>query len=178
MMSKTILYIATSFDGYVAGPNDEVDWMDRYANVDYGFSDFLSSVGAIIMGRRSYDVGVEQNWFSQFDYGSPIVVVSNDPARTLSEDGDFTFVTEGIEAAHAQATNKASGKNIWIFGGADIAQQYMQAGIVDEIYIGLVPTILGDGKRLFEKVGKRIALKLLDAKGFDEDLMLLHYAVQ
>ena len=57
-MSKTILYIATSFDGYVAGPNDEVDWMDRYANVEYGFEDFLNGVGAIIMGRRSYDIGV------------------------------------------------------------------------------------------------------------------------
>jgi len=57
--------------------------MDRYANVDYGFSEYLSNVGAIIMGRRSYDVGVEQNWFSQFDYGSPIVVVSNDTPQTV-----------------------------------------------------------------------------------------------
>jgi dihydrofolate reductase len=178
MTSNTILYIAASFDGYVAGPNDEVDWMDHYENVEYGFNEFLSRVGAIIMGRRSYDVGVEQNWFSRFDYGSPIIVVSNDTPKSLSKDGDFTFVKEGIEAAHAQAKAKASGKNIWIFGGASTAQQYMQAGLVDEIYIGLVPTILGDGKRLFEKVGKRIGLKLLDAKRFDQDLMVLHYAVQ
>jgi len=67
MDGKTILYIATSFDGYVAGPSDEVDWMDRYKNVEYGFNDFLSGVGAIIMGRRSYDIGVEQSWFSEFD---------------------------------------------------------------------------------------------------------------
>ena len=178
MTSKTILYIAASFDGYVAGPHDEVDWMDRYEDVEYGFADFLSRVGAIIMGRRSYDVGVEQNWFGQFDYGSPIVVVSNDTPQSPSKDGDFTFVTEGIEAAHAEATAKAGGKSTWIFGGASIAQQYTQAGLVDEIYIGLVPTILGDGKRLFEKVGKRIELKLLDAKRFDQDLMLLHYAVR
>jgi dihydrofolate reductase len=178
MTTHSILYIAASFDGYVAGPNDEVDWMDRYDNVEYGFNDFLSRVGAIIMGRRSYDVGVERNWFSQFDYGSPIVVVSNEVPKSPSKDGDFTFVTDGIKAAHAQARAKASAKDIWIFGGASIAQQYTQAGLVDEIYVGLVPLILGDGKRLFEKVGKRVALKLLDAKRFDQDLMLLHYAVQ
>jgi len=178
MNGKTILYIATSFDGYIAGPNDEVDWMDRYKNVEYGFNDFLSGVGAMIMGRRSYDIGVEQSWFSQFDYGSPTFVVSNNTPRSISKDGDFTFVTNGIKAAHEQAKAKSNGKHIWIFGGANIAQQYAQAGLLDEVYLGLIPDILGDGKRLLEKVGKRIALKLIDAKRFDQDLMLLHYAVQ
>jgi dihydrofolate reductase len=178
MMGKTVLYIATSFDGYVAGPNDEVDWMDRYENVEYGFNDFLKSVGAIIMGRRSYDVGVKQSWFSKFNYSAPIIVVSRTTPDSISKDGDFTFVTEGTDAAHSRAKAKANGKNIWIFGGAKIAQQYTQSGLVSEMYIGVVPTILGDGKRLFEKVGKRIPLKLLDGKRFDQDLMLLHYAVQ
>jgi dihydrofolate reductase len=177
-MSKTVLYIATSFDGYIAGPNDEVDWMNRYANVEYGFNDFLAGVGAIIMGRRSYDVGIEQNWFSQYNYGSPILVLTRSAPESPSKDGDFTFVTDGIEAAHKQATAKAGDKNIWIFGGASIAQQYAQMGLIDEIVMGLVPTILGDGKRLFEHVGKRIELRLIDAKKYEQDLMMLHYAVQ
>ena len=87
------------------------------------------------------------------------------------------MVTEGIKAAHKLAAAKAGNKNIWIFGGANIAQQYAQAGLLDEIFIGLVPSILGDGKRLFEKVGKRVELQLLDAKKFDEDLVLLSYGV-
>ena len=177
-MSKTILYIATSFDGYVAGPGDEVDWMDRYANVEYGYKDFLNGVGAIIMGRRSYDIGVQQGWFSQDDYGSPIFVVTSDTPESPSKDVDFTFVTEGIKAAHKLAAAKAGNKNIWIFGGANIAQQYAQAGLLDEICIGLVPSILGDGKRLFEKVGKRVELQLLNVKKFDEDLVFLSYGVR
>ena len=75
-MGKTLLYIATSLDRYVAGPNDEVEWLNRYNNVDFGLKEFLSRVGAIIMGRRSYDIGVEQKWFSRFNYGAPIFVVS------------------------------------------------------------------------------------------------------
>jgi dihydrofolate reductase len=178
MGGQTILYIATSVDGFVAGSRDEVDWMDRYESVEYGFNDFLRSVGAIIMGRRSYDVGVDQNWFSEFDYGSPIIVVSTNTPDSISGDADFTFVTDGIEAAHEQARLKASGKNIWIFGGASIAQQYARAGLLDEIYVGIVPLILGDGKRLFEEVGKRIPLRLLDANRFDQGLVLHHYAVE
>jgi dihydrofolate reductase len=174
---KTILYIATSFDSFIAGPKDEVDWMDRYANVEYGFKDFLKSVGAIIMGRRSYDIGVKQGWFSQFHYGSPIIVVSRDTPDSPSKDGDFTFTSKGMNAAHKLAVAKAGDKNIWIFGGANIAQQCAQAGLLDEIYVGVVPIILGDGKRLFEKVGKRIELQLLDAKTYAEDLVFLHYRV-
>ena len=176
-MGKTILYIATSFDGYVAGPHDEVDWMDRYGNVEYGFKEFLAGVGAIVMGRRSYDVGVEQQWFSQYNYQSPIVVVSRSVPASPSKDGDFTFVAEGLKAAHEQALAKARDKNVWVFGGASIAQQYAEAGLLDEVYLGLVPTILGNGKRLFERVDKRIDLRLLDAKQYDQDLMMLHYAV-
>jgi dihydrofolate reductase len=177
-MSKTILYIATSFDGYVAGPHDEVDWMDRYGNVEYGFNDFLAGVGAIVMGRRSYDVGVEQRWFSQYNYGAPIVVLSRSVPASPSKDGDFTFVAAGLQAAHEQARAKAGGKNVWVFGGASIVQQYAEAGLLEEIYLGIVPTILGDGKRLFERVDKRIDLRLLDAKQYDQDLVMLHYAVQ
>jgi dihydrofolate reductase len=99
-MTRTVLYIGTSFDGYVAGPHDETDWMDPYADVEYGFNDFLDGVGAIIMGHRSYEVGVEKGWFRQFDYRSPIIVVSRRTPATISRDANFTFVDEGIEVAH------------------------------------------------------------------------------
>jgi dihydrofolate reductase len=176
-MGKTVLYMGISFDGYVAGPHDETDWMDPYADVEYGFSDFLDTVGAIIMGHRSYDVGVEKGWFSQFDYRSPIVVVAREIPATVSSDADFSFVTEGIEAAHSRAKEVAGDKNVYIFGGADLAVQYLQAGLIDEMTIGLVPIILGHGRRLFEKVDRRIALKLLDVRKADKDLVMLGYSV-
>jgi dihydrofolate reductase len=177
-MGKTILYIGISFDGYVAGPNDETAWMDPYGEVDYGFKDFLDTVGAIIMGHRSYEVGVERGWFSQFNYGSPIIVVSsNVPTEASKDAGGFTFVTEGIEAAHARAKEIAGDKNIYIYGGANLAEQYLQAGLIDEITVGIMPIILGDGVRLFEKAGKRVDLELLDSQTFDKNLVFLRYSV-
>jgi dihydrofolate reductase len=176
-MGKTVLYLGISFDGCVAGPHDETDWMDPYADVEYGFNDFLDTVGSIIMGRRSYDVGVEKGWFSQFDYGSPMIVVSREMPATVSGDADFTFVTEGIEAAHGRAKEMAGDRDIYIFGGANLAARYLQAGLIDEITVGLVPIILGDGIRLFEGVDRRIELKLLDVRKADKDLVMLSYSV-
>jgi dihydrofolate reductase len=176
-MAKTILYIGISLDGYIAGPNDETEWMDPYGEVEYGFNDFLNTVGAIIMGRRSYEIGVEKGWFSQYNYGSPIIVVSKNVPAEISADGEFTFVFEGIEAALARAREVAGSKNVYIYGGANLAVQYLQAGLIDEITLGVMPILLGDGIRLFERVGKPVELELLDSQTFDKSLVLLRYSV-
>jgi dihydrofolate reductase len=175
---KTILYIATSLDGYVAGPNDEIEWLNRYSNVDFGLKEFLSRVGAIIMGRRSYDMGVELKWFSQFNYEVPIFVVSHDQPVLINKDAEFIFVTNGIETAHSQAKSKAGDKNVWIFGGANIAQQYLKLGLIDEISIGITPTLLGSGKRLFDNIGKYIELALIKTKRYEGDLVELNYRIK
>lgn len=176
-MGKTVLYLGISFDGCVAGPHDETDWMDPYADVEYGFDDFLETIGAIIMGRRSYDVGIEKGWFRDFDYRSPIVVVSREVPATVSSDADFTFVTEGIEAAHGRAKEIAGDKDVYVFGGANLAAQYLQAGRIDEMTVGVVPIVLGDGIRLFEGVDRRLELRLLDVQRADKGLVMLMYSV-
>jgi dihydrofolate reductase len=165
---KTILYIAISLDGYVAEPNDEIEWLNRYNNIDFGLKEFLNRVGAIIMGRCSYDIGVEQKWFNQYNYGVPIFV---------NKDAEFIFVTKGIETAHTQAKSKAGDKNVWIFGGANIAQQYLQLGLIDEISVGITPTLLGNGKRLFDNIGKHIDLTLINTKQYEKDLVELNYKI-
>jgi dihydrofolate reductase len=174
---KTILYIATSLDGYVAGPNDEIEWLNRYSNVDFGLQEFLKRVGAIIMGRRSYDIGIERKWFSQYNYGVPIFVVSHDQPVSINKDAEFIFVTEGIETSHRQAKSKAGDKNVWIFGGANISQQLLQLGLIDEISIGIVPTLLGNGKRLFDSIENHIELILIKTKQYEEDLVELNYNI-
>jgi dihydrofolate reductase len=174
---KTILYIAASLDGYVAGPNDEIEWLNRYSNVDFGLKEFLSKVGAIIMGRRSYDMGVELKWFSQYNYGIPIFVVSHEQPVSINKDSEFIFVTKGIESAYIQAKSKAEDKNVWIFGGAIIAQQYLKLGLIDEISIGITPILLGNGKRLFDNISKHIELTLIKTKQYEEDLVELNYKI-
>jgi dihydrofolate reductase len=174
---KTILYIATSLDGYVSGSNDEIEWLNRYSNVDFELKEFLSRIEAIIMGRRSYDIGVEHKWFCQYNYGVPIFVISHDQPLSINKNAEFIFVTNGIETAHRQVKSKAGDKNLWIFGGANIAQQYLQLGLIDEISIGITPTILGSGKRLFDNIGKHIELTLIKTKQYEEDLVELNYKI-
>lgn len=70
-------------------------------------------------------------------------------------------MTKGIETPHRQAKSKDGDKNIWIFGGAYIAQQYLHLGLIDEISIGITPTLLGKGKRLFDNINRYIELTLI-----------------
>ena len=86
-------------------------------------------------------------------------------------------MTNGVETAHRQAKSKAGDKNVWIFGGANIAQQYLKLGLIDEISIGITPILLGSGKRLFDNIGKHIELTLIKTKQYEEDLMELNYRI-
>jgi dihydrofolate reductase len=93
------------------------------------------------------------------------------------QDLEFIFVTNSIETAHRQAKSKAGDKNIWIFGGANIAQQYLKLDLIEEISIGITPILLGYGKRLFDNIGKHIELTLIKTKQYEEDLLELNYKI-
>ena len=103
----------------------------------------------------------------------PIFVVSHDQSVSINKDAEFIFMTEGIEAAHRQAKSKAGDKNVWIFDRANIAQQYLKSGLIDEISIGITPTLLGSGKRLFDNIGKYTELTSIKTKQY-EDLVELN----
>jgi dihydrofolate reductase len=172
-MSKTILYIATSLDGFVAGKNDDLSWLSRYDDVDYGFEDFFSHIGAIIQGRRAYDIEI-QNGLENM-HPVPTFVLSHDVPERKPQRSDVVFTDEDIAEVLKKA-KKLTDKNIWIEGGASVAQQFLKRGLIDEIVLGVVPTILGDGIPLFDNIGKQIDLSLVDVKRFEKGLVLLVYA--
>lgn len=181
-MTKVVLNIATSLDGYIAGLHDEVDWLDHYSGSgdDYGFKEFIAGVGAVIMGRRSYDLGVKQGWFKKDAYGpSPIFVISKDiPADNVPQDTDFRFITTGIEDAYREAKEAAASKNVYLFGGASIFQQFLSAGFVDEMHLSIAPVILGKGIRLFDNlVDKRIDLERIELLEQPEGLTGIRYRI-
>ncbi len=171
-MSKSILYIATSLDGFVAGPDDGISWLFRYNDVDYEFDEFFSGIGAVIQGRRTYDIEVRNGW--RMPTPVPTFVMSHraperKPART-----DVVFTSEDIEEVLKKAKGM-TGKDIWIEGGADVAQQFLRRGLVDEIILSIVPLILGDGIRLFGKTDSPIELQLRGTRTFDKGLVQLFY---
>lgn len=124
----------------------------------------LRNIGASIMGRNMFgghpgpwDAQKPWNgwWEDDPPFHHPVFVLTHYPRTPLELEGGttFTFVTEGIEVALAQARRAAGGKDVALAGGAKAAQQYLVAGLVDEMEINLVPTLLGNGERLFDGVG-------------------------
>ena len=179
-MSKTILEIAITVDGFVAGLNDEQDWLDGFGDLsEFGFDEFIADTGAIIMGKRSSDLGVERGWFKGDSYGnSPILVICNEIPQEPSQDADFRFVTSGIDELYNRAIEAAGEKNVYVFGGPNLVQQLLDKGHLDEMRLNYVPVLLGEGIPLFSTGTKtRHQLELIQAKQFSGGLSRLHYRV-
>ena len=171
-MGKVTVDITMSLDGFISGPNDSVDllhewlyglesWrerhglaggeMNRAAEVlDEAFKD----VGAMVMGRRMFDLG-EGPWGDTPPFHMPVFVVTHHAREKLVKEGEttFIFVTGGIESALKQAKAAAGDKDVSVAGGANIIQQYLKAGLLDEMQIHVAPLLLGAGIRLFDHLG-------------------------
>ncbi len=124
------------------------------------FEESLDNVGATIMGRKMFGGGPgpwgedpwEGWWGDDPPFHTPVFVLTHHEREPLAKDGGtkFTFVTDGIESALAQAREAAGGKDVSLGGGADVARQYLAAGLIDELLLNVVPVLLGGGTRLFD----------------------------
>ena len=108
----------------------------------------------------------------------PVFVVTHDAREPVAKDGGttFTFVTDGIESALEQAREAADGKDVALGGGANVAQQYLKAGLIDEVQIHLVPVLLGEGIPLFPSGFPQREFSLLENKTFSKGMIALNYA--
>jgi dihydrofolate reductase len=170
---KVFLDITMSLDGFVAGPDDDVDqlheWIygltswreahglaggdtDQDSNV---LAESIESTGAVVMGRRWFDLG-EPHWGDNPPFHVPVFVVTHRPRETVTKEGGttYTFVTDGIESALEQARSAAGDKDISV-GSANVVQQLLKKGLLDELRIHVVPLLLGEGVRLFNELGDR-----------------------
>jgi dihydrofolate reductase len=132
----------------------------------------LDATGAIVIGRRMFSGGSgpwEDDpmaagwWGDEPPFGVPLFVLTNHARETVTKaDGTtYTFVTDGIESALEQARAAAGGRNVALGGGANVVQQYLAAGLLDELQIHLVPILLGDGVRLFEGAPPELRLEIV-----------------
>lgn len=171
-MSKIIFDISMSLDGFIAGSNVSPelpmgeggerlhDWLfAKKTDIDTKvLTELIETSGAVIVGGRTYSLGIDHGWGGLSPFQVPAFVLTRHVPEKLIE--GFTFVTTGTESAITQAKAVAGDKNIWIMGGATIAQQYIKAGIPDEIHIHLIPVLLGSGTRLFDHpISKQVALE-------------------
>ena len=150
----------------IIGATMSLDWFmnDRNGDVSRLYQDFealrrtemlqeeIRATGAVVMGRRAYDMA--EGDLTDYEYQVPIFVLTHHiPEMTAKGQNDqltVTFITNGIESAIQKAKAAASEKHVMVVGGANTAQQCLRAGLVDEIHIGIVPVLLGEGLRFFE----------------------------
>jgi dihydrofolate reductase len=191
-MSKSVLTMSMSLDGFITGPDDGPDnglgtggerlhaWLGDWTGTPRGFDppgasgqvfDESMATGAVVVGRKTFDYA---NHWGGDHHGVPIFV----PTRGTPPEPQSTFVhyiTDGVESAMRHAKNAAGDENVMVHG-ADLAQSLLRSRALDELEIHLVPLLLGDGRPLFGPLGESIELELtrvLDAPGVTH----LHYRV-
>lgn len=167
-MTKVIFDMSMSLDGYVRAADPTPDEPlgkggERLHEWAFGRDERESAVlkeataglGALIGGRTTYDDSI-RFWGPDGPTGPmrlPLFVVTHQPPADVPEGGVYTFVTDGIHSALEQARAAAVHRDVAIMGGADLGQQYLAAGLVDEIGIHLVPVLFGDGLPMFRRAG-------------------------
>jgi dihydrofolate reductase len=174
MMSRVLLEMSMSLDGYVTGPevSDEEplgrggealhEWMFAGRSPDEARewqTKQFSGIGAVIMGRRMVDLGI-RFWGEEPVFHAPCFVVTHRAAETIEKKGgtSYIFVTGGVTEALRRAQDAAGPKDVLVNGGAEINRQFLHAGLVDEVRLHLVPTALGGGERLFDGAPSDLAL--------------------
>jgi dihydrofolate reductase len=167
-VAKVIAGMTMSLDGFVA---------DAEGNVDRLYADFaelqghpsmtatIAETGAVLMGRKTFEMGDPDSFVGEYEFQVPIFVLTHHPPRIPPKQDDrltFNFVQDGVASAVAQAKAAAGDKAVQVVGGVNVIQQLLQAGLVDELHIDVMPLFLGDGLRLLEHPAlDRIALETI-----------------
>ena len=187
-MTRITCDMAMSVDGFVAGPRQSADnpfgegvngrlhrWMFEEPEAHTAVMEAMTSASAFIMGRNMFGPGRGewdpewQGWWGdEPPYHAPVFVLTHHPREPLTMQGGttFTFVTDGIEAALAQARAAAGDGDIAIAGGAQAVRQYLAAGLIDELRLHVAPVVLGAGERLFDGIAD-VDLEQLEVTGSD-----------
>ncbi|MBC6450917.1 dihydrofolate reductase family protein [Actinokineospora xionganensis] len=172
-MGIVVFDITVSLDGYITAPGDDQefplgpdgeclhDWVSASGpRGDAVLGALFTETGAVIAGRRTYDNSEGPNGWGTGPLGEVPVFVLTHKAPEREDPGVFTFVTDGIESALAQARAVAGDKDVYVMGGADVGRQYLAAGLLDEVRLHMVPVVLGGGVRLFGDAPEQVGLEI------------------
>lgn len=173
-MRKLSLFIATSLDGYIAKPNDDLSFLKlvEKEGEDYGYTEFTSTIDTIIIGRKTYDYVLREIGASHYDNGERDVYVITRTERPSV--GRIKFYTGNLTEFVRQLKSE-NGKNIYCDGGAEVINELLKNDLIDELTISIVPVLVGAGTRLFKDGRPEQQLELVNTKTFDTGLTQLQY---
>ena len=181
---KTQYYTATSLDGYLATEDDSLDWLFPLGDLDNSsYPEFISGVGALAMGSSTYEWMVRNAGMvyaetgSAWPYSQPTWIFSSRELPII-EGADIRFVQGDVRPMHADMRSAAGTKNIWIVGGGDLAGQFHDAGLLDELIIQVGSVTLGQGKPLFPRRVLSPVLHLTEVRQMGEGMVELRYSIR
>jgi len=171
-LRRVRLFVATSLDGYIAGPGDDVGW--RFDDGDYGYQHFYAGIDTVLIGRRTYDMACR---LPAWPYAGRNVVVftRGDATRIASPDTVATSlaVTDVVAALRVRP-----GRDLWLAGGGGLVQSFLAADRVDDLIVSIHPVVLGDGIPLIARGTPRVPLALVGERRFPSGLVQLAYRVE
>ncbi len=170
-MRRVLYSVASSLDGYIAGPNGEYDWIPMDKSIDW--KAFMGRFDTVLMGRKTYEVTLTQH-----GGGSMPGVKTYVFSRTLRSADHRKVTIVGEDAPRVVNELRAgSGKEIWLFGGGALFASLLESGLVDGVEVGLVPVLLGGGLPLLPPVTRRTKLALTGTKTYPSGIVMLNYDV-
>jgi dihydrofolate reductase len=180
---KTQYYTAASLDGFIATEDDSLDWLFPLGDLNASsYPEFIAGVGALAMGSATYEwmqrhadkVAAETG--SAWPYAQPAWIFSSRKLAAIPG-ANIRFVRGDVRGIHADMCKAAGGKNIWIVGGGDLAGQFYDAGLLDELIVQLGSVTLGRGKPLFPRRVLSPALQLTSTRSLGVGMVELRYDV-
>jgi dihydrofolate reductase len=169
----TQYYTASSVDGFIADPDNSLSWLlsrDIDPDGPQHFNAVIAAAGAMCMGATTYQ-WILDNHPDQWDYHIPCWVFTH--RRFPDTDRDIRFTTTPVPEVHAAMVEAAAGKNVWVVGGGDLAGQFHDNGLLDEVWVQYAPVVLGDGAPLLPR---HVELELVEIDR-NRDFGCLHYRV-
>jgi dihydrofolate reductase len=169
-MRKIVLGLGISLDGYIARPGGAVDFL--FMPKDYSMAPFFASIDTAIMGRKTLDAALAMGGGSYG--GSSMATYVFSRSKPPGDRDGVVFVNQS-PAALVSRLRQRSGKDIWLMGGGQLAREFLQADLVDELYLGIVPVLLGEGIPLFPSGFPQRDFALTENKSYSQGLIALKY---
>ncbi len=177
-MALTQYYVASSIDGYIADPAGSLDWLLQFDDVPgltEHYEAFMADVGAVAMGRTTYEFVLREGMDS-WPYSAQRTWVFTHRELPTVPGADIELTQDDVADVHARMVEAAAGKNVWLVGGGGLVAQFAERGLLDEIWLGIAPVVLGGGAPLLPA---RLPgnLRLADVTRFPSDFVEMRYTV-
>lgn len=183
-MTRTQYYTASSLDGFLADPDNSLEWLLQFGEPGDDYPAFVAQVGAVAMGSTTYEwlldhlvdpaTGAPQPW----PYAQPAWVFTTRSPRVIPG-ADVRFVRGDVRPVHADMRRAADGKNIWLMGGGDLVGQFHDHGLLDELIVTFAPVTLGGGAPLLPRRIVQPHLKLVSVGPYgSQGMVQVRYEVE